>query len=61
VRGSGVRGPGGRGGRVVRAAVSGVIWAGACGMGRNERGEGGSERRELGSCGKRVGLGFGLI
>ena len=42
-----------------RAAVSGVTWAGACGMGRNERGEGGRERRELGPCGKRVGLGFG--
>jgi len=40
---------------------SGVIWAGACGMGRNERGEGGSERRELGPCGKRVGLGFGPV
>ena len=36
-----------------------MTWAGACGMGRNERGEGGSERRELGPCGKRVGLGFG--
>ena len=41
--------------------MSGVTWAGACGMGRNERGEGGSERRELGPCGKRVGLGFGPV